>query len=34
MKQMSFVTLTNTLISSVEEEDNIREATQEDMDNF
>lgn len=34
MKEMSFVTLANTLISSVEEDDNVRDATQEDIDRY
>ncbi len=34
MKQMSFVSLVNILISSVEEKSDKRKATQEDIDNM
>lgn len=34
MKEMSFVSLINILISSVDDEDKPRQATQEDIDRF
>ncbi len=34
MKEMSFVSLINILISSVDDEDKPRKATQEDIDRF
>ena len=34
MKEMSFVFLVNTLISSVEEKDTTRKATKEDIQRF
>lgn len=34
MKEMSFVTLTNIMLSTVDEEEEVREGNQDDIDKY